>query len=262
MVRLKLTIMSFLQFYVWGAWLMTLAIYWFGTMKWDGTKFGAVFSTMGIASIFMPTLMGVVADKWINAERLYGILHLLYAGALICLPQITNPETFFYIMLIAMVFYMPTIALTNSISYTVLKKNNLDIIKNYPPIRVWGTIGFIAAMWTTNLSGFKASENQFYLAAFVAVMLGIFAFTLPPCRPENSKAEKQSIFEVLGLNAFKLFANQKMAMFFLFSMFLGAALQLTNAFGDVFLDEFKHFPKYVDSFVVKYSTIIMSISWT
>ena len=260
MVRLKLTIMSFLQFYVWGAWLITMANYWFGTMQWDGTKFGAVFSTMGIASIFMPTLMGVVADRWINAERLYGILHLLYAGTLFYLPSISNPDTFFIVMLLAMIFYMPTIALTNSISYSVLKENNLDIIKVYPPIRVWGTIGFIVAMWVTNLTGNKSSENQFYLAAIVAIVLGIYAFTLPPCRPENSKDEKQSIFEVLGLNAFKLFANRKMALFFVFSMFLGAALQLTNAFGDVFITEFENFPKYADSVVVKYSTIIMSIS--
>ena len=260
MVKFKLTVLSFLQFYVWGAWLITLANYWFGTMHWEGTKFGLVFSTMGIASVFMPTLMGVVADRWLNAERLYGILHILYACALFYLPQVTDADSFFWVMLIAMIFYMPTIALTNSISYTILKKFDLDIIKDYPPIRVWGTVGFIIAMWVTNLTGNKASENQFYIAGIVALVLGIFAFTLPPCKPEKSDAKKETLFELFGLNAFKLFGNKKMALFFVFSMFLGAALQLTNAFGDVFLDEFKHFPKYADSFVVKYSTIIMSIS--
>lgn len=260
MVKFKLTVLSFLQFYVWGAWLITLANYWFGTMHWEGTKFGLVFSTMGIASVFMPTLMGVVADRWLNAERLYGILHILYACALFYLPQVTDADSFFWVMLIAMIFYMPTIALTNSISYTILKKFDLDIIKDYPPIRVWGTVGFIIAMWVTNLTGNKASENQFYIAGIVALVLGIFAFTLPSCKPEKSDAKKETLFELFGLNAFKLFGNKKMALFFVFSMFLGAALQLTNAFGDVFLDEFKHFPKYADSFVVKYSTIIMSIS--
>lgn len=260
MVKFKLTVLSFLQFYVWGAWLITLANYWFGTMHWEGTKFGLVFSTMGIASVFMPTLMGVVADRWLNAERLYGILHILYACALFYLPQVTDADSFFWVMLIAMIFYMPTIALTNSISYTILKKFDLDIIKDYPPIRVWGTVGFIIAMWVTNLTGNKASENQFYIAGIVALVLGIFAFTLPPCKPEKSDAKKETLFELFGLNAFKLFGSKKMALFFVFSMFLGAALQLTNAFGDVFLDEFKHFPKYADSFVVKYSTIIMSIS--
>ena len=252
--------MSFLQFYVWGAWLITLANYWFGTMQWEGTKFGAVFSTMGIASIFMPTLMGVVADRWLNAEKLYGILHLLYGAVLLYIPQVQNPDTFFWVMLVAMFFYMPTIALTNSISYTLLKKNKLDVVKAYPPIRVWGTIGFIAAMWVTNLTNNKASENQFYLAGVIALVLGIYAFTLPSCTPQKSSENSASLVEVLGLNAFKLFANYKMALFFVFSMFLGAALQLTNAFGDVFLSEFEHFPKYAESFVVKYSTIIMSIS--
>ena len=252
--------MSFLQFYVWGAWLITMANYWFGTMQWDPTKFGAVFSTMGIASVFMPTLMGVVADRWLNAEKLYGILHVLYAFTLISLPQITDPDTFFFVMLLAMLFYMPTIALTNSISFTVLKDNSRDIIKEYPPIRVWGTIGFIVAMWVTNLTGNKSSENQFYLAGIVAIALGLYAFTLPKCKPEKSSSTNQSILDTFGLNAFKLFANYKMALFFIFSMFLGAALQLTNAFGDVFLSEFEQFQKYADSFVVKYSTIIMSIS--
>jgi NHS family xanthosine MFS transporter len=163
-------------------------------------------------------------------------------------------------MLLAMCFYMPTIALSNSISYTALKLNNKDVIKNFPPIRVWGTVGFIVAMWITNLTGNKATEYQFYIAGLAAVILGIYSFTLPKCKPQRLSKENASIMETLGLESFKLFADYKMALFFIFSMFLGGALQLTNAYGDVFLDEFKHFPKYADSFVVKYSTIIMSIS--
>jgi len=252
--------MSFLQFYVWGAWLITMANYWFGNSIGNVAEFGAVFGTMGIASIFMPTLMGFVADRWINAERVYGILHILYAGALFYLPQVNNPNDFFLVMLIAMIFYMPTIALANSISYSILESNGGDVVKDYPPIRVWGTIGFIVAMWITNLTGNKASESQFYLAGIIAVALGVYAFTLPPCIPQKNKQKDSSIFQTLGLDAFKLFANYKMALFFVFSMFLGGALQLTNAYGDVFLSDFEHFPKYADSLVVKYSTIIMSIS--
>jgi NHS family xanthosine MFS transporter len=255
-----LTLLSFLQFFVWGAWLITIANYWFGTKQWDGTKFGAVFSTMGIASVFMPTLVGIIADRWINAERIYGILHILYAAVLFYLPQVTTPDTFFVVMLLAMVFYMPTIALANSISYTLLKNNNYDVVKDFPPIRVWGTIGFIVAMWITNLSGNKASEFQFYIAGAAAVLLGLYSFALPACKPQKLISKDSSLVEVLGLNAFKLFGNYKMALFFIFSMFLGGALQLTNAYGDVFLSEFENFPKYADSFVVKYSTIIMSIS--
>ena len=259
-IKFRLTLLSFLQFFVWGAWLITIANYWFGTKQWDGTKFGAVFSTMGIASVFMPTLVGIIADRWINAERIYGILHILYATVLFYLPQVTTPDTFFVVMLLAMVFYMPTIALANSISYTLLKNNNYDVVKDFPPIRVWGTIGFIVAMWITNLSGNKASEFQFYIAGAAAVLLGLYSFALPACKPQKLISKDSSLVEVLGLNAFKLFGNYKMALFFIFSMFLGGALQLTNAYGDVFLSEFENFPKYADSFVVKYSTIIMSIS--
>jgi NHS family xanthosine MFS transporter len=259
-VKFRLTVMSFLQFFVWGAWLLTIANYWFGTKQWDGTQFGAIFATMGFASLIMPTLTGIIADKWINAEVLYAILHLLYAGVLFYLPQVESPNAFFWVMLAAMSFYMPTISLSNSISYTNLKSGNLNVVKDFPPIRVWGTVGFIIAMWTTNLTGNKATAYQFYIAGVAALALGIYALTLPPCRPQKKISEKNSFAQTLGLEAFKLFANYKMALFFVFSMFLGGALQLTNAYGDVYLDEFKHFPKYADSLVTKYSTIIMSIS--
>lgn len=258
-IKNRLILMSVLQFFVWGAWLITIANYWFGTKQWDGTQFGLVFGTMGIASIFMPTLTGIIADKWVNAEKLYGVLHILYAVVLFYLPQVTTPSGFVGAMLAAMCCYMPTIALSNSISYTVLKNNGGDVVKDFPPIRVWGTIGFIAAMWTTNLTGSKASEFQFYIAGTAAVALGLYAFTLPPCKPQNSKSNSTFI-EMLGLEAFRLFSEYKTALFFIFAMFLGGALQLTNAYGDLFLSEFENFPKYADSFVVKYSTIIMSIS--
>lgn len=250
----RLILMYFLQFFVWGSWLITIANYWFGTQNWEGTQFGLVFGTMGIASLFMPTLTGILADRWLHAEKLYGVLHILYAGVLFYLPQVTNPTTFIYIMLLAMCFYMPTIALSNSISFTALKLNNKNIIKDYPPIRVWGTIGFIVAMWITNLSGNKATSYQFYIAGIAALVLGFYAFTLPKCKPERLANENASLMETLGLASFKLFANYKMALFFIFSMFLGAALQLTNAYGDVFLTEFSKVQKYAD-LIHKYETI-------
>lgn len=260
-IKIKLTALSFFQFFVWGAWLITIANYWFGTRQWDGTQFGLIFSTMGIASLFMPTLMGIVADKWINAEKLYGLLHILYAATLFCLPMVGDPGTFFWIMLLAMCFYMPTLALSNSIAYTLLKASGkFDVVKDFPPIRVFGTVGFIAAMWITNLTGNKASANQFYIAGTAAVLLGLYAFTLPACPPTKTIRTDQKWTETFGLNAFKLFCTYKMAMFFIFSMFLGAALQLTNAYGDIFIDDFKKVPAYADSMVVKYSTLVMSIS--
>lgn len=252
--------MSFLQFFVWGAWLITIANFWFGTKGWDGTQFGLVFATMGFASIFMPTLTGIIADRWLNAEKLYGMLHILYGITLFSLTFVETPSVFISVMFVAMCFYMPTISLSNSVSYAALKGNGNDVVKEFPPIRVWGTIGFIIAMWVTNLTGSKASENQFYIAGTIALLLGLYAFSLPKTPPQRLIKENASFMEISGLGAFKLFANYKMALFFIFSMFLGGALQLTNAYGDVFIDEFKHFPKYLDSFVVKYSTIIMSIS--
>ena len=259
-IKFRLTILSFLQFFVWGAWLITIGVYWFQNKQWPGDKFGEIFSTLGIASIIMPALTGIIADRWLNAEKLYGILQIGYALVLLYLPQVSDPDTFFWIMLLAMLFYMPTISLSNSIAYTILKNNNCDVVKVFPPIRVWGTIGFIVAMWVTSLTGNKDSGNQFYIASAFAFILGIYSFTLPKCPPLNLTAKGAPLMELLGLNAFRLFATYKMALFFFFSMLLGAALQLTNMYGDTFLSDFAKFPEYADSIVVKYSTIIMSIS--
>lgn len=259
-IKLRLTILNFLQFFVWGAWLITIGTYWFVAKQWTGAQFGAIFSTLALSSIFMPAITGIIADKWMNAERLYGLLHIFYGIILFYLPKVDNPDTFYYVVFAAMIFYMPTISLSNSISYTILKNNNYDVIKDYPPIRVWGTIGFIVAMWITNLSGSKANANQFIIAGVVAILLGIFSFTMPKCPPQKAIKENATLIEQLGLKAFTLFSNSKMALFFFFSMCLGAALQLTNMYGDVYLSEFEKMPQYANSFVVKYSTIIMSIS--
>ena len=183
--------MSFLQFFIWGAWLITIANYWFETKNWGAADFGAVFSTLGLSSLFMPTLMGIVADRWINTEKLFGLLHLLGGITLFFIPQVSNPNTFFWVIFLAMIFYMPTIALSNSIAFTVLKSNKYDVVKDYPPIRVWGTIGFIAAMWVTNLTGNKALEGQFYLASFSALVLAVYSiFIIPSCPPIKADTEK------------------------------------------------------------------------
>jgi len=259
-IKFRLTILNFLQFFIWGAWLITIGNYWFMTKEWGPENFGAIFATMGISSLFMPTLTGIIADRWVNAERLYAILHLLGGVAFFFLPQVNDPSTFFTVMLLAMICYMPTIALTNSISYSILQSNNFNVIKEFPPIRVWGTIGFIAAMWIVNLLGFKASAFQFYIAGGMAFVLALYALSMPKVKPQNHTAKGAPLIETLGLSAFKLFKDYKMAVFFFFSVFLGAALQLTNMYGDPFLSSFEKLPEYADSFVVRYSTIIMSIS--
>jgi len=260
-IKIRLTIMSFLQFFVWGAWLITVANYWFETKQWDSVQFGAIFSTLGLSSLFMPTLMGILADRWINAEKLFGVLHLLGGLVLFYLPEVQSPNSFFWWIFLAMIFYMPTIALSNAVGYNVLKNNGFNVIKDFPPIRVWGTIGFIVAMWVTNLTGNKALGGQFYIAGSAAVILALFAFFfIPKCLPNKEQKERKSLLNLFGLDAFRLFANSKMAMFFLFSMFLGAALQLTNMYGDLYISEFKNVPEYANLWVVEHSTIIMSIS--
>jgi NHS family xanthosine MFS transporter len=259
-IKLRLTIMSFLQFFVWGAWLITIGTYCHDGRHWSWSEFGAIFSTLALSSLFMPAIIGIIADRWMNAERIYGLLHILYGIILFFVPSVNDPGVLFYYIFAAMLCYMPTISLSNSIAYNILKRGEFDVVKVFPPIRVWGTIGFIAAMWVTNLTGSKANSNQFIIAGIMAIGLGIYSFTLPKCPPQRSISKDASFAEQLGLKAFKLFANYKMALFFIFSMFLGGALQLTNMYGDAFLGSFKDVPQYADSLVVKYSTIIMSIS--
>ena len=259
-LKLRLILMNFLQFFIWGSWLITIGVYWFQNRHWSGTQFGAIFSTMGIASLFMPTLMGIVADKWINAEKLYGLLHLGGAVMLFMLPTINDPGTFFWAILLTMICYMPTIALAITVAYNALKEQGLDLVLDYPPIRVWGTIGFIAGTWTTSLLGFEASSGQFYVAAASSVLLGLYAFSLPPCAPKLGATHGQSLADRFGLSSFVLFKDSKLAVFFIFAMLLGAALQLTNAYGGTFLHDFDKIPAYKDLFAVQHSGIIISIS--
>lgn len=259
-LKLRLILMNFLQFFIWGAWLITIGRYWFENRHWSGTGFGAIFSTMGFASLFMPALMGALADRKINAEKLYGLLHIGGGIMLALVPTVDDPAKLFPLMLVNMCFYMPTIALAIAVAYNALKREGMDVVRDYPPIRVWGTIGFIAALWTTSLLGLETSPGQFYIASAASFALGIYAFTLPPCPPGLKGTESRSLVDILGFSSFKLFRDRNMAVFFIFAMLLGAALQLTNAYGGTFLGEFSNDPRYADSLAVKYPAIIMSIS--
>ena len=259
-LKLRLIVMNFLQFFVWGAWLLTIGAYWFQNKQWSGTGFGAIFSTMGIAALFMPALMGVVADKWINAEKLYGLLHIGGAVMLFLVPRVDDPHTMFWVMLLNMICYMPTIALAITVAYNALKNDGRDVVRDYPPIRVWGTVGFIAALWTTSLLHMETTSGQFYIASAASLLLGLYAFTLPPAPPRMGASESRALVDVLGLTSFRLFKDRNMAVFFAFAMLLGAALQLTNAYGDTFLHDFADVPAFKDAIAVKYPAIIMSIS--
>ncbi len=257
--------MNFLQFFVWGAWMMTLGHYGFVEKQWNGAEFGLVFSTMGFASLIMPTLFGIIADKW-KANYVYAILHLLFALTMCILPFIDGPVTFFWVLFVAMSFYMPTIGLNNSIGFTILKTEGKDPTIYFPPIRVWGTVGFIVAMWITNLFtkdwGFGQSiKVSFIISAIMAAFLAFFSFFfLPVVKKEVNaeKEEKKTLVQKLGLEAFVLFKQKKMALFFLFSLLLGGSLQLTNAYGDSFLQDATVFP--LGELINNFSTIILSVS--
>ena len=264
-MKMRLIVMNFLQFAVWGAYLTSMGTYLAGVGL--GGHIGIFYAMQGIVSLFMPAVLGIIADRWIPAQRLLGLSHLLAAlfmagagyYAMTTGSQVEFPALFaFYSMSVA--FYMPTLALSNSVAYTALDKAGLDTIKAFPPIRTFGTIGFICSMWLVDLLGFQSNYMQFFTCALWGVVLAVYAQTLPECPVSRRKGEKKSLVEALGLKAFLLFKDRKMATFFIFSMLLGAALQITNAFGDSYIQNFGTMPQYADSPIVRHSVILLSLS--
>lgn len=260
-IKIRLTAMSFLQFFVWGAWLISLGGYMFMNFKEDniGSKIGATYGTMGIASLFMPAIMGIIADRFLRAELVLGICHLLAGGFIYYAGTVTNASQMIYAIFFVSCFYMPTIALSNSVSYSLLSKNKFDIQKTFAPIRVWGTVGFIVAEWVVDLMGWSGNSKQFTFAAVFEIITAIYCFTMPSVTVIKN-AESKTFISRLGLDAFTLFKESRMAIFFLFAMFLGAALQITNMFGSGFLQSFASNPIYADTFAVKHSVVLISLS--
>jgi len=258
-MKFRLTVMNFLEFFVWGAWLISLGGYMFNVLHFTGIQVGSVYGTMGVASIFTPALFGIVADRWLNAERVLGLCHIIGALMLIWASTLHDYGVFYIAMLFNSFFFMPTIALNNTVSYILLERKGFNVVRDFPPIRVWGTVGFICAMWVVDFCGWKQSPLQLYLSAGAGLFLGLYAFTLPACFPVRT-GPKPSLFSSLGLDAFVLFKRPKMLIFFIYSMLLGFALQISNAFGDAFISDFAHVPKYADSFGVRHSVLLISIS--
>ena len=236
-IKGRITIMNFLQFFVWGAWLLSFGKYLGGTLQFSGEQIGSIFMTLGIASLFMPAVMGIIADRWISANKLYALLHLAGAVLLYFAAQQTDYNSLYLVMLLYLMLYMPTIALDNTVSYCLLEKNEYDIVKTFPPIRVWGTVGFIIAVWLIDLLGYGfqnlqqvfhttfpeyltqswgTSNMQLYFSAFFSVVLGLYALTLPNCGIEKTN-EKKTLVKAMGLDAFVLFKESKMAIFFIFA---------------------------------------------
>jgi len=256
-IKYRLIVMNFLQFFIWGSWLISLGGYLIVTLNFTGSQVGSIYATMGIASLFMPSVMGIVADRWMNAEKVLGFCHIVVAVSLLWAAQVTDHKMMYFIMLLNSMFYMPTIALNNSVSYAILEKEGIDIVKFFPPIRVWGTVGFICAMWVVDFGKWTLGPIQLYVSAVSAIFLGIYAFTLPACPPARVKKDG-SFLSYMGFDALILFKRKRMVIFFIFAMLLGAALQITNTFGEAFIHDFT--ANYPDSFAVTHPSLLMSVS--
>ena len=263
MLKVRLALMNFLEFAVWGAYLTCMGMY-LGRIGM-ADHIGSFYAMQGFVSIFMPAVVGIVADRWIPAQRLLGLCHLVAGLAMIAAAfyakdagQAADFTTLFAIYSVSVAFYMPTIALSNSVAYNALTMAKMDMVKAFPPIRVFGTVGFICSMWVVYLLGFQTNYNQFFLSGGVGILLFLYTFTLPDC-PVN-KGKSQSMVDAFGLRAFALFRQKKMAIFFVFSALLGASLQITNGFATPYLESFASIPDYAETFGVQHSNILYSLT--
>lgn len=277
-LKVRLAVMNFLEFAVWGAYLTSMGNY-LGKAGM-GAEISWFYTIQGIVSIFMPTLMGIVADKYIQPQRLLGYCHLLAGAAMIGLfgmgqaSQTPNEAMFIAVYTFSVAFYMPTLALSNTSAFSILKSNGLDTVKAFPPIRVFGTVGFILTMWIVNCAtwdngsfSFLLSENahkfqythyQFLVSGVLSILLFLYCFSLPAC--PIVKKETKSWVETWGFDAFKLFKSREMAMFFIFSSMLGMSLQVTNGYATPFITSFKGDPAMLDTFAANNATLLVSIS--
>lgn len=263
-VKIRLIIMNFLIFAVWGSYLCSLGIY-LGRVKMGG-DIGQFFAIQGIVSLFMPGLTGIIADRWIPAQILLSICHLI-AAIFMALSGFMGQKygdnikfgQIYPFYAISVAFFMPTMSIGNSISYNALTKAGFDTVKSFPPIRVFGTIGFIVSMWIVNFTGYKDSYQQLYVSAAWGIVLTLYALTLPNCKINKDK-EGESLIDTLGLRAFTLFMKKNMCIFFIFSFLLGMFLQITNGFCTTYLDAFGKSEKYANAFAVRNNVFLSSIS--
>ncbi|WP_273371538.1 MFS transporter [Alistipes megaguti] len=263
-IKLRLVIMNFLQYAIWGAYLTSMGSYLVGVGL--ATHIGIFYAMQGIVSLFMPAVIGIVADRWIPAQRLLGFCHLLAAlfmaaagGYAMTSGNGVQFGLLFTLYALSVAFYMPTIALSNSVAYCVLEGAGLDTVKAFPPIRVWGTVGFICSMLLCDAAGFQTTYMQFLQCAVLGLVLGFYALTLPAC-PISRDGDRKSLVEALGLRAFTLFKQKRMALFFIFSMLLGISLQITNGFANPFITSFRDIPEYASTFGANHANALISLS--
>ncbi len=270
-IKLRLIVMNIIQWAVWGSYLTSMGSYLASVGL--ATRIGIFYSMQGIVSIFMPTLMGIVADKFIPAQKLLGLCHGIAGAAMAgagLYGMTAGSEISFGILFglyaVSVAFYMPTIALSNSVAFNILERNGYDTVKDFPPIRVFGTIGFICAMlfvnFMTNGQGvqYQHSYNQFIVSGICGLAMFLYCFTLPECPCNRNAGAQQTMAERFGLDAFKLFKDRQMAIFFIFSMLLGVALQITNGFANPFITHFQEVPEFADTWGARNANALISIS--
>lgn len=267
-IKTRLIVMNILQWAVWGAYLTSMGNF-LGKAGF-GANIGIFYAMQGIVSIFMPAIMGIVADKWLGASKTLSLCHLIAGAAMLgagLYGAQANPQLGIFLGLytLSVAFYMPTIALSNSAAYGILENHGYDTVKDFPPIRVFGTIGFIASMWIVNFChtadgvSFQFTNHQFIISGAVSLAMALYCFTLPGI-PKAEKKERTNLADSLGLSAFKLFKDKQMAIFFIFSMLLGVALQITNGYATPFISHFQSIPEFAASWGAKNATAIYSIS--
>ena len=270
-VSLRLILMNFLEFAVWGAYLTSMGS--FLAESGFGPQIWLFFATQGFVSIFMPALMGIIADKWIPAQKVLSLCQGLAGASMLAAGLYAMGAgaeiqfgVFYALYTISVAFFMPTIAIANSVAYNALEKAGKDPVKDFPPIRVFGTVGFICSMLFVNFMRgadgvqFQHSYNQFIVSGALSLVLCIYALSLPncPCKPKT--AEVQSFADSTGLSAFRLFNNGQFAIFFIFSMLLGAALQITNGYANTFITSFVDNPDYANTWGANNANALISLS--
>ena len=279
-IKLRLIVMNILQWAIWGAYLTSMGNYL--VQVGLGPKIGLFYAMQGIVSIFMPALMGIVADKWLGATKTLALCQFIAGAAMLGaglyaasvesgaiaagmkVAEMFSFPLFMSLYTVSVAFYMPTIALSNSAAYGILEQNGYDTVKDFPPIRVFGTVGFIASMWIMNFcktsagTSFQFTYHQFIISGVIGLVLVLYCFTLP--RIKKAETQGQSLMDALGLSAFKLFRDRQMAIFFIFSMLLGVALQITNGYATPFISHFQGLPEFAESWGAKNATAIYSIS--
>lgn len=261
--KVKLTVLNFMEFAVWGAYLTSMGTY-LARVGMAG-QIGWFYSVQGFVSLFMPALMGIVADRWMEAQRLLSLSHLL-AGIFMLAASVYGYQAgdavqfapLFTLYTLSVAFFMPTIALSNSVAYSALDQAGLDTVKAFPPIRVFGTVGFIISMWIVDLGGMQPTSLQFGWSGLLSIVMAAYAITMPHC--PVSTGSRKSLSDALGLKAFALFRNYRMALFFIFSMFLGVCLQITNGFANPFITSFQNIDAFKDTFGVQHANILISLS--